>query len=474
MFQREYEKRLLLRYSNDIEGREELDLRCIPRRAGNHWARNSSLSDDLNQDPPPATQTETSSNSRRELRHNSAYACLLRNEYLDTDLSSVDQCRQSPKGRSETGDYRERESTRLYRYVERNRPTIPALRTPFGNVSEASQRLLSISKRRVRRLSRLPYKILDAPELQDDFYLNLIDWSSENMLAVGLGYSVYLWNAISGQVTRLCDFSQEDNLVTAVRWHSGGRQVAIGTLGGYVSIWDASKQKQLTKLEGHSARVTALAWRGNCLSSGSRDRTILQRDVRMPPMDIVRCLHGHKHEVCGLDWSPTWQYLASGGNDNRLLVWTNQSNDPIYSFNDHKAVVKALAWSPHKTGLLASGGGTADRCLRFWNVLTGQLVQCIDTGAQISNLAWAHNSAELVTTHGYAQPQVIVWRYPSLKQVVKLTGHSHRVVYLALSPDNESIVTGGADETLRFWTVFTNRQAPKVPHSVLSLNRSIR
>ena len=39
-------------------------------------------------------------------------------------------------------------------------------------------------------------------------------------------------------------------------------------------------------------------------------------------------------------------------------------------------------------------------------------------------------------------------------QVAKLTGHSYRVLYLAMSPDGESIVTGAGDETLRFWNVF--------------------
>ncbi|XP_017090307.2 fizzy-related protein homolog [Drosophila bipectinata] len=471
MFQTEYQKRLLLRYTDNIAGREEFDLRCIPMRAGNQWDRNYFLSEELKAAEPEVTDE---SNNSSELPNSTPYACMLRNEFLDTEVTSLDQCRKSKKVRSDNGDFKERESTRLYKFMEKNSPTLPALRSPFQNVSGASQRLLSISKRPIRKLSRLPYKILDAPELQDDFYLNLIDWSSENMLAVGLGYSVYLWNGQNGHVTRLCDFSNEDNLVTAVRWHGGGRQVAIGTLGGYVTIWDAQRQKEYTKLEGHGARVTALAWCGNALSSGSRDRTILHRDVRLPSSDIVRRLCGHKHEVCGLQWSPTWQYLASGGNDKRLLIWTAHGAEPLYTFSEHKAVVKALAWSPHKTGLLASGGGSADRCLRFWNVLTGQLVQRIDTGAQISNLAWARNSAELVTTHGYAQPQVIVWRYPSLKKIVKLSGHTHRVVYLAVSPDNETIVTGGADETLRFWSVFTKRQAPKMPTSVLSLNRNIR
>lgn len=29
-----------------------------------------------------------------------------------------------------------------------------------------------------RRINKMPYKVLDAPQLQDDFYLNLVDWSS--------------------------------------------------------------------------------------------------------------------------------------------------------------------------------------------------------------------------------------------------------------------------------------------------------
>lgn len=93
-----------------------------------------------------------------------------------------------------------------------------------------------------------------------------------------------------------------------------------------------------------------------------------------------RRLVGHRQEVCGLKWSPDNQYLASGGNDNRLHVWNMQSQTPVQTYTDHLAAVKAIAWSPHHHGLLASGGGTADRCIRFWNTLTGQPMQCVDTG----------------------------------------------------------------------------------------------
>ena len=51
-------------------------------------------------------------------------------------------------------------------------------------------------------LSRAPVtQVLDAPALQDDFYLNLVDWSSQNVLAVGLGSCVYLWSACTSKAS---------------------------------------------------------------------------------------------------------------------------------------------------------------------------------------------------------------------------------------------------------------------------------
>lgn len=57
-----------------------------------------------------------------------------------------------------------------------------------------------------------------------------------------------------------------------------------------------------------------------------------------------------------------------------------------------QAAVKALAWSPHQHGLLASGGGTADRCIRFWNTASGVPVNSLDTGSQVGG--GAHEAAD--------------------------------------------------------------------------------
>ncbi|CAK0785379.1 Protein FIZZY-RELATED 2 [Coccomyxa viridis] len=312
---------------------------------------------------------------------------------------------------------------------------------------------LASPKRAHRKIARSPFKVLDAPQLTDDFYLNLVDWSSQNVLAVGLGTCVYLWSACTSKVTKLCEFSGEAaNSVCSVSWSQRGTYLSVGTNSGEVQIWDAAKGKLVRILEGHKMRVGTMAWSSHMLSTGSRDRAILQRDIRAPE-DFQHALRGHRSEVCGLKWSPDDRQIASGGNDNQLYIWTQQSPNPVLKFSDHTAAVKAIAWSPHQHGLLASGGGTADRCIRFWNTTTSTALNHLDTGSQVCNLLWSKNANEIVSTHGYSQNQIIAWKYPSMTKLATLTGHTMRVLYLAVSPDGQTIVTGAGDETLRFWNV---------------------
>ncbi|XP_073042959.1 LOW QUALITY PROTEIN: B-type cell cycle switch protein ccs52A [Primulina eburnea] len=338
----------------------------------------------------------------------------------------------------------------IFKYKTETRKSFHSL-SPFG----FDDQLPGVSHRPIkvpRKVPRSPYKVLDAPALQDDFYLNLVDWSSHNVLAVGLGNCVYLWHASSSKVVKLCDLGIDDS-VCSVGWAQRGTHLAIGSSNGKVQLWDASRCKRIRTMEGHRLRVGALAWSSSLLSSGSRDKCILQRDIRAQD-NYVSKLSGHKSEVCGLKWSYDNRELASGGNDNRLLVWNQHSSQPILKYCEHTAAVKAIAWSPHLHGLLASGGGTADRCIRFWNTTTNSHLSCVDTGSQVCNLVWSKNVNELVSTHGYSQNQIIVWRYPSMSKLATLTGHTYRVLYLAISPDGQTIVTGAGDETLRFWTVF--------------------
>lgn len=279
------------------------------------------------------------------------------------------------------------------------------------------------------------------------------------MLGVGLGTCVYLWSAETSSVTKLCDLKDQGNdVVTGLNWAGKGNHIAVGTQRGLIQIWDAEKMKLVRTMRGHTQRVGSLAWNEYILSSGSRDRTIFHRDVRAPDQ-YIRELKAHRQEVCGLKWNVDTNQLASGGNDNRLIVWQGLNETPLHRFTEHTAAVKAIAWSPHQQGILASGGGTVDMKIRFWNTLSGSMLNEIDTGSQICNLMWSKTSNELISTHGYSsgaiQNQIQVWKYPSMQQIATLTGHTMRVLYLAMNPGGDTIVTGAGDETLRFWDLNT-------------------
>ena len=481
----DYEKRLLRQQNGQLSPfssplgspvaspvKEKYGDRFIPSRAGASWHINFNVAPE-NPATFPGHVRKAKEPNNDTTKDGFAYSCLLKNELLSAGIDDLKD-QQSDEG----SPLVLKESRNFFRYTvpRRNPDACDASPYSLSPVGSKSQKLLRSPRKAVRKISKIPFKVLDAPELQDDFYLNLVDWSSQNVLSVGLGTSVYLWSACTSQVTRLCDLSQDGDSVTSVSWSDrvSGNLVAVGTHKGYVQIWDVAANKKINTLEGHTARVGALAWNGDILSSGSRDRLILQRDIRTPSLAPERRLAGHRQEVCGLKWSPDHQHMASGGNDNRLFVWNMTTVSPVQTYSEHLAAVKAIAWSPHQHGLLASGGGTADRCIRFWNTLTGQPLQCVDTGSQVCNLAWSKHSNELVSTHGYSQNQILVWKYPSLVQMAKLTGHSYRVLYLAMSPDGEAIVTGAGDETLRFWNVFSKTRSTKESKSVLNLFTRIR
>ena len=166
----------------------------------------------------------------------------------------------------------------------------------------------------------IPERVLDAPGFADDYYLNLIDWSCANRVAIGLGDLGYVWDAESGSVTALGEGSDDQTPVTSVSWSTDGAYLAIGNDAGEVEIWDVEEGKKMRVMGGHNARVPTLAWNGHVLSSGCRDGSIHHHDVRLAKHKVMELI-GHNAEVCGLAWRADGQLLASGGNDNVVNCW---------------------------------------------------------------------------------------------------------------------------------------------------------
>eukprot|EP00929_Paragymnodinium_shiwhaense_P106232 TRINITY_DN7145_c0_g1_i1.p1 TRINITY_DN7145_c0_g1~~TRINITY_DN7145_c0_g1_i1.p1 ORF type:complete len:446 (+),score=69.41 TRINITY_DN7145_c0_g1_i1:71-1408(+) len=299
-------------------------------------------------------------------------------------------------------------------------------------------------------------KVLDAPGLIDDFYGHPIDWSMRNVVAVALSETVFLFDAASGRTERLLTLPSSAGAVTSLRWTGEGLHLGVGTSAGEVQIWDSSALRQLRSLRGHSGRIGALAWHEHMLSSGSADAEVHHHDVRIREHLTARLTGAHADLVCGLDYSASGS-LASGGNDNTVCIWESvAARQPLFSLTEHRAAVKAVRWCPWQRNVLATGGGSADRQVCLWNAASGRLLMSADAESQVTGIAWGGpQERELVTSHGYSRNHLSLWKYPSLVKTADFEGHSGRLLDLAQSPDGSIICSASADETLRFWQMFS-------------------
>jgi WD40 repeat protein len=70
--------------------------------------------------------------------------------------------------------------------------------------------------------------------------------------------------------------------------------------------------------------------------------------------------------------------LASGGNDNKVILWDLRTLQMQWIIKEHKAAVRALAWNPHASGVLATGGGNSDKTIKIFSSLTNTEIQTIN------------------------------------------------------------------------------------------------
>lgn len=345
-----------------------------------------------------------------------------------------------------------------------------------------------------RRVPTTPERVLDAPGMVDDFYLNLVSWSALNIVGVALGESTYLWTAETGVVSHLGD-APDDTYVASLDFSRDGAYIGIGLGTGAIELWDAASSQKLRTMAPSSdassaGQVASMSWFHHVLTSGHSNGSIVHHDVRVP-RHVVATLQGHTGEVCGLRWSPAGELLASGSNDNVVNLWDGRGGDvasgaprgtPKWTKRNHTAAVKALAFSPWSP-LLASGGGTSDTCIHIWNINTGARLHTYHTGAQVTGVHWSLDRKELVSTHGFPGNGIIGWAYPpsssgssagtgasasgsrgttptptlSPKLFEIRDAHDSRVLYSALSPNGEVLVTGAGDENLKFWRIWDSR-----------------
>ena len=118
--------------------------------------------------------------------------------------------------------------------------------------------------------NKTSYQTMGAPNLMDDFYLNLVSWSSKNTLAVGLDSKVHLQRLDSKKHIVLCKLRGENDAVASVNWNPNGFQIAVGSFSTGLHYYDTKTGKKIRQFtEGLQERVSVTSFRSeHILASG--------------------------------------------------------------------------------------------------------------------------------------------------------------------------------------------------------------
>ena len=238
-----------------------------------------------------------------------------------------------------------------------------------------------------------------------------------------------------------------DAAVNAVIWLKDGR-IATAGADAHIALWTPGRAAPDTVLDGHKGPIAALALSpdGTTLASASWDRT-----VRLWPLEggAPRVLEGHANNVNGVAFTPDGNNVVSAGYDASLRIWPLAGGPDIV--RNLPTPLNAVVVAPDGEIVTAGGDGKV-----YFLSPTGETrgeLQAQPT--PIIALALSPDG-NLIAAAGIRGSVAVIDR-ASRKLAHTLVGPGLPVWSVAFFPDSRTLLTGGADRTIRRWNAATRR-----------------
>ncbi|GAB1519171.1 proteinral transcription repressor [Rhizoctonia solani] len=237
-----------------------------------------------------------------------------------------------------------------------------------------------------------------------------------------------------------------DLYIRSVCFSPDGKYLATGAEDKQIRIWDIAKKRIQKYFEGHTQEIYSLDFSrdGRLIVSGSGDKTARIWDMETGSCKVLQIIEPDVVDagVTSVAISPDGRLVAAGSLDTIVRIWETHTGNLVERLRGHQDSVYSVAFTPDGRGLVS---GSLDKSLKYWD-LRGLL--------QNSRMATPLPQGGNIPSNSTNFPGGLGRKEGGEKGSVCTTsflGHKDYVLSVAVSPDNQWIVSGSKDRGVQFW-----------------------
>jgi WD40 repeat protein len=266
---------------------------------------------------------------------------------------------------------------------------------------------------------------------------------------------IALFDVATGKETRRLNF--HGRWVFALRFSPDGKTLATGGRGQTLQFWDVTTGKEISPLVGHPGPVTtvALSPDGRLLATCSdHDPAVRMWDTQTG--GEIRRLDGHPSGVEEVTISPDGKLLASAAGS-VVCLWEVGTGRLVHKLEDHASLGPFLRFSDDSKSLAT---GSRRNQIAFWECATGKPTRELAAPPLgIAAFPAFHDGRLLVYETPNAEEQqdvsFAVWDAMANRVLRRFAGHPAGVMSVAISADGRMLASRGPDKSIRVWEVAT-------------------